>query len=131
MIPETWTPVRRGDELVGYLETAPTGSIPRLLTGSALDAAHPRTDAIAVLEARGLPELDRVHWARLPRPLPAGRFAAAAPERDWHWTEVAIVDVTDAECTVRPRAADPGAPESLAVLPVPVAGLLRREAPER
>jgi hypothetical protein len=131
MIPETWTPVRRtdDDELVGYLEKAPTGTIPRLLTGAALGDSRTADAAAADLEAAGLAELDRVFWVRLPDPLPEGRTPASSPGRDWHWREVRIVSVTDSECVVRLRADDAEPPLALAVLPVPVAGLLRREAP--
>jgi hypothetical protein len=133
VIPTGWQPVRRpaDGEHVGYL--VPDGSpglvLPVTLLGSALGPPHDRPTATALLAARGLVALDRRWWCRLPAPLPPGALPAGEPADGWEWRPVVLVEVSSAECRVRPEWAAPGELTAQAVLPVPVGDLLRPHPP--
>lgn len=64
MVPTDWQPHRRAsdDELVGYLRADDHGVTPLTVFGYPLAAASSRTEAIGVLEARGLACLAEPWW---------------------------------------------------------------------
>lgn len=59
MIPSDWTPCTREDdgELLGYLQTEDGRTVPLTLFGYPLAPAGELTEAVSVLEARGLAAL--------------------------------------------------------------------------
>jgi hypothetical protein len=132
VIPSGWVPVQRADgEHVGYLvpDGFPGLVLPVTLVGAALGPAQDRASATVLLTARGLSALDRRWWCRLPAALPAGVLPAGDPPADWEWRPVVLVEVSPAECRVRPEFAAPEELTAQAALPVPVGGLLRASAP--
>ncbi len=131
VIPSDWTPVHRADgEQVGWLahDGGPGRAVPLLLTGIPLADAGPREDVAALLQAGGLPALDRRWWARLPGEPMTGAVDAGRPAEDWTWQAVVLVESSPAGCTVRPEWPAPGE-TGRAHLPVPVGDLLRAEPP--
>lgn len=132
MIPTDWTPVHRpaDGELVGWLspDGGPDRAVPRLLTGAPAGAPVGTAAATALLTARGLAMLDRRWWCRLPVPLVDGTDAGA-PEEDWSWSAVVLVEASPAGCRVRLEFAEPAELRARAVLPVPVGDLLREHPP--
>ena len=132
VIPVAWAPVHRADgELVGYLvpDGAPGLVLPVTLVGAALGPSQERSTATVLLATRGLSALDRRWWCRLPAVLHSGVLPAADPAADWEWRPVVLVEVSPAECRVRPEFAAPEELTGQAALPVPVGGLLRASAP--
>jgi hypothetical protein len=124
VIPTDWTPVHRADgELVGWLAS---DGRPRLLTGA--PPAAPADDGTAQLRSSGLAALDRRWWARLPGGPMTGVVDAGAPDDDWTWQPVVLVESSPTGCTVRPEWPAPG-DTGRALLPVPVGDLLLEEPP--
>ena len=124
--------MRRADgEHVGYLvpDGPPGLAFPVTLIGAAIGPSEKPATAVAQLQGRGLAALDRRWWCRLPACLPRGLLAAGNPSPGWEWRPVVLVEVSSAECRVRPEMAAPEELTAQAVLPVPVGGLLRAEAP--
>ncbi len=130
MIPTSWTPVHRPEdgERVGYLspDGAPAVVVPRLLTGAPAGPASSPGPARRLLVTRGLAMLDRRWWCRLPVPLVDGT-PVDAPEPDWQWSAVVLVEASPAACRVRLEFAAPAELRGLAVLPTAVGDLLREE----
>jgi hypothetical protein len=122
--------LRPGDgEPVGYLVPEDGLAVPVSLVGTPLGPAATHADATALLLAHGLPALDRRWWCRLPDPLPRGVLDAGEPEPAWAWRAVVLVEVSRTECRVRPEWPSPDEVTGRAVLPVPVADLLRADPP--
>ena len=132
MIPTEWDDVHRPDdgELVGHLATAGGDLVvPRSLTGAPLGPPQSRAAATDLLLRRGLAVLADRWWCRLPSPLPGGVLDAAAPEPDWRWQPVLLVEVSPTGCRVRPEMSAPAETTAQAQLPVPVGDLLRSDQP--
>lgn len=135
MIPSDWRPYHRESdgELVGYLVADGTDAsltVPTSLIGTPLGPPQAVEAAQSVLRVRGLAALAERWWCLLPRTLPTTPIAADAPDPDWVWRSVVLVEVDPARSRIRIAMA---APEELAVLvtlPTPVGGLLRSRAPE-
>jgi hypothetical protein len=117
-------------ERVGYLspDGAPTVVVPRLLTGAAAGPASRPGVARDLLVTRGLAMLDRRWWCRLPVPLVDGT-PVAAPQPDWQWSAVVVVEASPDGCRVRLEYAEPAELRVQAQLPVPVGDLLREHPP--
>jgi hypothetical protein len=132
VIPTDWAVVRRpaDGELVGYLspDGAPELVLPRLLTGAPAGPSSVPGTARQLLTARGLAMLDRRWWCRLPSPVVDGTDAGA-PQPDWTWQAVVLVEVSPDGCRVRLEFAPPRELRALATLPVPVGDLLREQPP--
>jgi len=133
VIPSVWEPVHRpvDGELVGYLapDGAPGLVLPLTLVGAALGPTQDRAAAATLLQIRGLAALDRRWWCRLPATLAPGVLPAWEPPADWDWRPVVLVEVSSAECRLRPEWPAPEELTAQAVLPVPVRDLLRADRP--
>jgi hypothetical protein len=131
VITTEWDVVLRPEdgETVGYLVPEDGLVVPVTLVGTPLGAARTPADAAALLLGQGLRALDRRWWCRLPDPLPRGVLDAGEPEPGWAWRAVVLVEVSPTECRVRPEWAAPDELSGQAVLPVPVAELLRADPP--
>jgi hypothetical protein len=133
-VTSTWEVVHRMDdgERVGYLAPSPAGNglvIPMTLAGTPADGPLPAAEAAALLTETGLALLACRWWCRLPDPLPRGLTDADKPAEDWSWRPTVLVDVSPHELRVRPEWPAAEETAALAVLPVPVGGLLRSSPP--
>jgi hypothetical protein len=117
-------------EHVGYL--APAGDdavVPLTLVGTALGNASSRDAATSLLVERGLAELARRWFCRLPPVLPPGVLAAVPPQGTWAWRPVVLVEVSPTGARLRPEWPAPEERTAGAELPVPVGDHLRPAPP--
>jgi hypothetical protein len=118
-------------EHVGYLAPLLAGELvlPVALHGVPLGPPQLRGAATALLRTRGLAVLDRRWFCRLPMPLPPGVLPAGEAAPEWSWRPVVLVEVSPADCRVRPAYPAPEELTSQASLPVPVGGRVLPEPP--
>jgi len=134
VIPIDWLPYRRpaDGELVGYLVASdldPELTTPTSLIGIPLGLPQPHRSAQDVLATHGLAVLAERWWCQLPTPLPRTPLTIGAPEPDWTWRSVVLVEASPAECRIRPELAWPEELTAQVTVPVPVGNLLRAAAP--
>ena len=133
-VAEHWIAFRRPNdgELTGYLDPLEDGSfVPLNLIGHPLGEAGTRAEAESVLADRGLTSLANYWWVRAPRPMPENGLDLRAPEADWEWRRIVIVDLDKNSCTVRPALPYPEEETVTAVVTLPADDILRIGPPHR